>query len=51
MFRVNRLRVLMVVLFSLWLTACGGGGGGAAAPPPAGSSNWDALIWDQDNWV
>jgi len=42
---------LLAMLVLLGLSACGGGGGGSAAPPPAGSSNWDALIWDQDNWV
>ena len=45
---------LVAVLMVLGLTACGGGGGGAAPPTaasPAGSSNWDSLVWDQDNWV
>ena len=29
------------------LSACGGGGG---APPPESSSDWDTMVWDQDNW-
>ena len=29
------------------LTACGGGGGGQ---PASGTSNWDQMVWDQDNW-
>jgi len=30
----------------------GGGGGGGNTPPPTtvSNSNWDELVWDQDNW-
>ena len=41
--------IIIVVLISTLLSACGGGGGDGAGP--AGSSNWDELQWDQDNWV
>lgn len=36
----------------LLLNACGGGGGGDnTTTAPAGSSNWDEMTWDQDNWA
>ena len=38
------------ILFVLAMLAGCGGGGGGAPPPSTGSSNWDALVWDQDNW-
>jgi hypothetical protein len=46
-----RLTLLVaVVLFGL-VTILGKGGGGEAPPePPGGSSNWDTMVWDQDNW-
>ncbi|HEX9626638.1 MAG TPA: hypothetical protein VGA00_06845 [Acidiferrobacterales bacterium] len=44
------LVAVLVSALGLGLGACGGGGGGGAAPPPAGSSNWDEMKWDQDNW-
>ena len=33
-------------------SACGGGGSEPPRDdtPPAGSSNWDSMQWDQDNW-
>ena len=50
----KRLRGLMAVLIGLFLVACSGGGGAAppaVTPPPIGNSNWDSMIWNQDNWV
>lgn len=54
--RPARAGCLIVLL--LTLVACSGGGGGGdsggasdTGPAPAGSSNWDQLIWDQDNWA
>jgi len=35
---------LFVVLFGL--SACGGGDASA----PQDSSDWDTMVWDQDNW-
>lgn len=29
------------------ILSCGGGGGGDGQP----SSNWDEMVWDQDNWA
>jgi hypothetical protein len=45
--------IISAVVLMLGLTGCGGGGGGGGAPPPApsGSSNWDTMVWDQDNWL
>lgn len=42
----NALYILFTVLF---ISACGGGGGGSP-PPEEGSSNWDEMVWDQDDW-
>lgn len=50
--------ILFVGLFAayiIWSTfivaGCGGGGGGGGGVlPAAGSSNWDEMVWDQDNW-
>jgi hypothetical protein len=44
--------LLAVLVSALGLSACGGGGGGGALPLPGagGSSNWDEMKWDQDNW-
>jgi hypothetical protein len=33
------------------LTGCGGGGGDSDTPPSqSGSSNWNEMTWNQDNW-
>ena len=42
---------LALVLLVLTLSACGGGDSSPAPQsPPLGNSNWDSLVWDQDNW-
>lgn len=46
-------RMLLAGILISMLSACGGGGSSSAPPPPGGntpSSNWDELIWGQDNW-
>ena len=43
---LSRVFILFVLAM---LAGCGGGGGGTPTTP-TGSSNWDALVWDQDNW-
>jgi len=45
--------ILLGLMFAL--SACGGGGGGNSATPPTPqtqteSSDWDSLVWDDDNW-
>jgi len=50
----RNLRTAFVVFLGLLtLAACGGGGGGGGSPPPPAStsSNWDQLVWYQDNWL
>jgi len=51
---MKKIRRYALLLFMglLFITACGGGGGGGggATPPPTGSSDWDSMVWDQDNW-
>lgn len=39
----------LLLLGLSFLSACGGGGGDAP-PPQQGSSEWDSMVWDQDNW-
>lgn len=44
-----RVAVFTVFIFSLTvLINCSGGGGGN--DNHTGSSQWDSMIWDQDNW-
>ncbi len=44
-------RIFTVLIFSLLLVACGGGGGDSdRSSSPTGSSDWDRMVWDQDNW-
>ena len=57
--------VLALGSASIVLTGCGGGGGGAAPAGGGGnggggggggggnnaSNDWDALVWDQDDWA
>lgn len=44
--------VFRLLLAVLLLAGCsgGGGGGGGGNNSPSGSSNWDEMVWDQDNW-
>lgn len=43
-----------LLVFSLTvLISCGGGGGsggGGSSSNQNQSSNWDTMVWDQDNW-
>jgi len=51
-FRYGRL-MSVVIISVVMLASCGGGGGGGATTPtptPSGSSNWDEMVWGQDNW-
>ena len=45
-------KYLFAGLAVITLSACGGGGGDTPQDEtvPAGSSNWDGMQWDQDNW-
>lgn len=47
------MRILILATVLALLTACGSssGGGGGTPPPPAGGSNWDEMVWDQDDWA
>ncbi|WP_345986558.1 hypothetical protein WCX49_05390 [Sulfurimonas sp. HSL-1656] len=38
------LAILAVTAITIY--GCGGGGGGSSS----GSSEWDTMTWDQDNW-
>ena len=41
---------IFIALSVLLLTGCGGGGGGSNPPPNNANTDWDQLVWDQDNW-
>ena len=48
------ITMLIFVAAIVTLTACGNSSsGGDVGSPPAnpGSSNWDELVWDQDDWA
>ena len=47
MWRSTRLRLLTVMGLLLLLAGCGGGGGGG----DESSSDWDEMVWDQDDWT
>ncbi len=51
-FKTLRLISLVAVILFALVTILGKGGGGGDAPPqpPDESSNWDTMVWDQDNW-
>ena len=50
-------KLLIILLFLSALNACGGGGKGGSEDSgnvnqqPTGSSNWDEMRWDRDNWA
>ena len=48
--KINRLAFIIIIGF---LASCGGGGDSEPEPPPpppVGSSDWDSMVWDQDDW-
>lgn len=40
---------IFILLFLVAVTGCGGNGGGGSASNGDGS-DWDTMVWDQDNW-
>jgi len=38
----------MITASVVMLYGCGGSGGGGGGS--SSSSNWDEMVWDQDNW-
>ena len=47
-------RIFLFLTALVLLTACdggsGGGRGGGGDAEPKGSSNWDEMVWDRENW-
>jgi hypothetical protein len=43
------------IAFVLWvliiLCGCGGGGGGDGNTTPQTNSDWDQMVWDQNDWA
>lgn len=56
------VRAVLITAVLTGLAACGGGGGSGSSPPPTNPpdnppptppvvrTNWDAVLWDTDNW-
>ena len=44
---MKRWMLIFLFFLSLAVVSCGGGSGGDTQP----SSNWDEMVWDQDNWA
>ena len=42
------LLLFILIVFLAVYPACGGGGGDNGSQP---SSNWDEMVWDQDEWA
>jgi len=47
--RLINIKVLLPLALAALISGCGSGGGGGGGAVP--SSNWDTLVWDQDNWA
>lgn len=50
----NKLTKAIICIFvCLFISSCGGGSGSDTTTQPpiqTGSSDWDTMEWDQDNW-
>ena len=50
----NWIFALCLLVLAGLLAGCGGGGGGdldgGSDGGDGGSSNWDQLVWNQDDW-
>lgn len=48
--KLNRLTFMLVIIG--FLASCGGGGADPEPPSPVdtSSSDWDSMVWDQDDW-
>jgi hypothetical protein len=50
--KLNKLAFILTIIG--FLSSCGGGGGGPDPEPPppvdTSSSDWDSMVWDQDDW-
>jgi hypothetical protein len=44
---VKKIMVILLLALLFVLPVCGGGGGGGSG----GSSDWDQMVWDQDDWA
>jgi len=52
---MNHKKKLLICFLVSVISSCGGGGEGVSEtnfmrPIQQGSSNWDAMVWDADNW-
>ena len=44
------IKTILALAFVTLLSGCGGGGGSGGGGSGS-SSNWDEMVWDQDNWA
>jgi hypothetical protein len=49
MSRLITVRVCLLVALSAFIVGCGDGNDNNEPKP--GSSDWDSMIWDQDDWA
>lgn len=42
--------VLLLAACALFLVGCGTSSNNGGDPPADGSSNWNEMVWNQDNW-
>jgi len=43
-------KIFLISFVLLLLAGCGGSSNGGENNATNGSSNWDEMTWDQDNW-
>ena len=52
--KIRILKLIIIMTLTGVLFGCGGGGGSSNPEPPppvdTSSSDWDAMVWDQDDW-
>jgi len=49
--KTDYFKYTIVAIFMSIVTSCGGGGSSPPVDPivPA-NTDWDSIVWDQDNW-
>ncbi len=43
------VKILFILLFVSFISSCGGGDP-TPLPIDTSSSDWDGMVWDQDDW-
>jgi len=48
--KLNKLAFFLIIISFIASCGGGGGGGGGTDPVDTSSSDWDSMVWDQDDW-